>query len=372
MEKKVKIIFHIDLNAFFATCAMIKEPYLKHKVFVIGGPSGQVTRGVISTASYAARKLGIHSAMSIADAMRIYPKLLVVPTNFRLYYEKSKQFIDFLKKYSPLVLQASIDEAYIDMTLLSEQRHPLEIAQEIQDRLVQEYQLPSSIGIAPTLFLAKMASDLKKPLGITVMRRKDVVDKLYPLGIEEIHGVGKKTYPRLQSQGILTIKDFMDERNKSKILSIMSEQYYQGIQQSIRGYSSDIIDPDRYALPKSISSETTFSYAMDDSQLILEALKGQLTRNISRLKRYKMVCRTIGFKLKHQDFNVMTRSYTLFDYHEDFEIFYDQIEQLFYKHYDGEPLRLVGVHMQNLMLKEDYLDQLDLFNYHKFNNSKEK
>ncbi len=366
MEKKVKIIFHIDLNAFYATCAMIKEPYLKHKVFVIGGPSGQVRRGVISTASYAARKLGIRSAMSIAEAVKIYPKLLVVPTDFRLYYEKSRQFIDFLKTYSDLVLQASIDEAYVDVTELSLHKHPLEIAKEIQNRLVDEYQLPCSIGIAPTLFLAKMGSDLKKPLGITVIRKRDVSKILYPLGVEDIHGIGKKTYPKLQEKGILTIGDFMNPHYKDIVLDVISENHFIDVYGAIKGQSSDVVDPMRYALPKSVSSETTFSYPTTDRVILMDAIKDQMIRTFNRLQRNDMVCRTVGIKLKDEDFNVISRGTSLFDYSDDRQIFLEQVDSLFEQYYADEPIRLVGVYMNNLMLKEDYLKQIDLFNYHEF------
>src|SRR5690606_32733077 len=118
MQKKVKIIFHIDMNAFYASCAMIKEPYLKHKVFVVGGQLSS-NRGVISTASYKARKLGIKAAMGLAEALKIYPRLLVVPTDFNLYREKSELFMNLLSEYSHLMLPASIDEAYLDVTELA-------------------------------------------------------------------------------------------------------------------------------------------------------------------------------------------------------------------------------------------------------------
>ena len=134
MKKEVKIIFHIDLNAFFATCAIIKEPYLANKIFVVGG-SAAMRKGVLSTASYKARELGIKSGMSIHEALNIYPQLLVVPLDFNLYHKQSMIFFNFLKKYSNLILKGSIDEAYVNMTELSKTRHPLEIAKEMQDTL---------------------------------------------------------------------------------------------------------------------------------------------------------------------------------------------------------------------------------------------
>ncbi|MDR4969231.1 MAG: hypothetical protein RG740_06400, partial [Acholeplasmataceae bacterium] len=189
MKKDIKIIFHIDLNAFFASCAMIKDPYLKDKVFVVGGSSTS-RRGVISTASYPARKLGIHSAMNINDALRIYPKLIIVPTEFNLYQKYSNLFFSYLKQFSNIILAGSIDEAYVDMTEASKNKHPLELAKQIQDGLMETHGLPCSIGIASTLFLAKMASDMLKPMGITVLRKKDIVHKLFSLPIQDMYGIG--------------------------------------------------------------------------------------------------------------------------------------------------------------------------------------
>ncbi len=365
MKNSVKIIFHIDLNAFFCSCAIIKEPYLKDKVFAVGG-SSTMRRGVISTSNYHARKLGIHSAMNINDALRIYPKLVIVPTDFRLYRKYSNLFFDYLKKHSDLVLPGSIDEAYIDMTEASKTKHPLEIAKEIQDGLYASYGLPSSIGIAPTLFLAKMASDLKKPMGITVIRKKDIVQKLLPLPIKDMFGIGKKTYPKLMELGILTIGDFIKEEHKDKILSLMSESAYLGYIDHILGKSSDVIDPDKYGIPKSISNETTLNYPMDEFDAIFDIIKEQLDQSYKRLLNEEMVCKTVGIRLKDTDFNTINRSYTFNDYTDDFDKIYDQILDLFEKHYDQKPVRLAGVALSQLLLKKDLKIDITLFNYQEF------
>ncbi|MFA7055907.1 MAG: DNA polymerase IV, partial [Acholeplasmataceae bacterium] len=309
MKNKVKIIFHIDLNAFFASCAVIKDPYLKDKAFVVGG-SATFKRGVVSTASYEARKLGIHSAMNINDALRIYPKLIIIPTQFSLYHKYSNLFFQFLKRYSNIILAGSIDEAYVDMTEKSKDKHPLELAKEIQEGLLKEHQLPCSIGIAPTLFLAKMASDMKKPLGITVIRKKDIVEKLFPLPIKEMYGIGKKTYPKLESLGIHTIGDFTKKEFKNSILSIMSEQSYDSYLDHIMGRSSDIIDPKKYQIPQSISNETTLNYPMDQYDAILQILKDLLEQTHERLVKEELVAKTIGIKLRTSDFDTFSRGVT--------------------------------------------------------------
>ncbi|PKK98082.1 MAG: hypothetical protein CVV57_09135 [Tenericutes bacterium HGW-Tenericutes-2] len=362
MKKNIKIIFHIDLNAFFASCAIIKEPYLKDKVFVVGG-NATSRRGVISTASYPARKLGIHSAMNINDAFRIYPKLIIVPTQFSLYQKYSSLFFTFLKRYSNIILEGSIDEAYVDMTEAAMKKHPLEIAKEIQEGLMKEHGLPCSIGIASTLFLAKMASDMKKPMGITVLRKSDIVDKLFPLPIRDCYGIGKKTYPRLENIGIDTIGSFTKPENKEKILTIMSEQSYASYIEHIMGRSSDVIDPKKYAIPKSISNETTLNYNMDSSDAIFKIITELLENTHDRLLKEELVTKTVGIRLRDNNFETTNRSVSFVNHTDSYEQILDAIETLFEENYKGEPLRLVGVFFNSVVQKKDLKIDYNLFNY---------
>ena len=215
VQNKAKIILHVDMNAFFCSVACILNPTLRGKVFAIGRENSY--RGVISSASYEARALGIHSAMSQKEAYDLVPNLIIVTLDRSYYYHYHQEFLKILQQYSSLVEVASIDEAYLDITEASKTRHPVVIAKEIQLRILKEVGLSCSIGIAPTLFLAKMASDMKKPLGLTILRKRDVEEKLYPLSVDEIYGIGKKTYPLLMKNDIQTIRDFMNLNNKTKI-----------------------------------------------------------------------------------------------------------------------------------------------------------
>ena len=371
MKKDIKIIFHIDLNAFFASCAVIKEPYLKDKPFVVGGSSTS-RRGVVSTANYHARKLGIHSAMSINEALQIYPKVIIVPLNFQLYTHYSKAFFQFLKQYSNLILEGSIDEAYVDMTEASKKKHPLDLAKEIQDGLMAEHGLPCSIGIASTLFLAKMASDMQKPLGITVLRKKDIVQKLFPLPIKEMYGIGKKTYPRLESIGIKTIGDFTKTEFRDAILTVMSESSYESYLDHIMGRTSDVIDPKKYAIPKSISNETTLNYDMDSHEAIWQMMVELLEHTHERLTKDEMVTKTVGIKLKNNTFVSITRSQSFQTYTDDYQEIYDAIETLFETYHEQEPIRLVGVYFNQVMLKRDLKIDYNLFNYQELSKREEK
>ncbi|WP_162146917.1 DNA polymerase IV [Acholeplasma granularum] len=365
MKKTYKVIFHIDLNAFYATCAMIKEPHLKKRVFVVGGQSSGA-KGVISTASYKARKYGIHAGMSVIEALNLYPRLIIVPVDFKLYKEMSHKFMNVLDEYSPLVLQASIDEAYLDVTHLAQNTHPLKIAKELQKKLVDQYLLPTSIGIAPTLYLAKMASDIKKPMGITILRKRDVEKILYPMDISNIHGIGRQTYPKLKMLGIHTIKDFMDLSNLDKILKVMKENSYYTYREYILGNSTNIIEPDKYKVPKSISAETTFHTNIEEPTFLLEEINKQLDECLVRLNKHQMLTKTIGFKLKTSNFQTITRSVTINDYTNDPVIIKDHLQSLFESEFEEGTYRLAGAHLNNLIDKENEKIPFNLFTYEKF------
>jgi len=228
---------------------------------------------------------------------------------------------------------------------------------------MKEYQLPCSIGIAPTLFLAKMASDMKKPLGVTVLRKKDIVEKLFPLPISDTYGIGKKTYPKLEKIDINTIGDFTKPENKEKILSVMTEQSYLSYLDHIMGRSNDIIEIDRYSIPKSISNETTLNYNMDEPEAILKIITELLTESHRRLVKEELVAKTVGIKLRDTEFLTINRSST-FNYHtDDYDLMFNQIENLFDENYHQEPIRLVGVFLNQIILKKDLKIDFNLFTY---------
>ena len=251
-----KVIFHIDMNMFFCSVAIVKNKALKGKPFVIGR-SG-TNKGVISTASYEARALGIHSGMSLNDALRIKSDLIVVSVDYKTIKQYHYYFINLIEDYTNIIEIASIDEVYADMSELCKIRNGIEVAKEIQKRLLDEYNLPCSIGIAPTMFLAKMASDMKKPLGLVIIRKKDSYNMLKDLSVKDIYGIGKKTYPLLIENGIKTIGDFFKEENKSKIIELTSENTYEYVISHVLGNSSNQVNSNRYVKNKSISVENTY------------------------------------------------------------------------------------------------------------------
>ncbi|MCI9654119.1 MAG: DNA polymerase IV [Acholeplasmatales bacterium] len=344
-QNNAKIILHVDMNAFFCSVACLLNPALRGKVFAIGRENSY--RGVISSASYEARALGIHSAMSLKEAYTLVPDLIVVSIEYSYYTYYHHQFLHILQQYSSLVQVASIDEAFIDITELSKTRHPLVIAKEIQLRILKEVGLSCSIGIAPTLFLAKMASDLKKPLGITVLRKRDVQTILYPLSVSDIFGIGKKTYPILINNNIKKISDFMNLENRNKILDLIGPTSYHNTYESILGNSTNIVDPNRRSESESISTSQTFDQIIQSQIEVLYELRKMTLELMNKLRKRKYYTKTITIVLRNVDFKTITRSKSI-NYTDDFDEIYDTIVDLVEEHYKDEPLRLLGVGLSNL------------------------
>ncbi|MCR5647845.1 MAG: DNA polymerase IV [Acholeplasmatales bacterium] len=364
MEKgtnHAKIIFHIDMNAFFCSVACIKNPELRGKPFAIGREN--TTKGVLSTASYEARKYGIHSAMPQNEAIKLLPSLIIIQPNFKDYSYYHKKFVELIKEYTDLIEVASIDELYADMTLASKKKHPIVLAKEIQERLLGEYKLPCSIGIAPTLFLAKMGSDIKKPLGVTVIRKREISKILYPLSVSDIFGIGKKTWPRLIDNGIKTIGDFMNLDNKDKIIDLVGNNTYEYAYNALIGKSSDIVEPNRYDDAKSISECETY----DIPKVVVEDLAlelRKLTRSVvNRMKKYNYFTKTVTITLRDNHFNTITRQKSLNEYTDDLYFINDiALELLDDNFIDGKEYRLLGVGVSNLLTKEEIPTEHNLFN----------
>lgn len=368
-DSKVRIIFHIDMNMFFCSVAVIKNPSLKGKAFAIGREG--TTKGVLSTASYEARKYGIHSAMPQIEAIRKLPSLIIVNSDFKMYKEYHNKFIKLIGEYTDTIEVASIDEVYADMTEICKKRNALDVAKEIQVRLVKEYHLPCSIGIAPTLYLAKMASDIKKPLGITVLRKRDVKNILYPLKVEDIFGIGKKTSPKLHQAGINTIADFMNPINKSIILEVVGEKTYNAVVHAMEGKSSNQVDPDRWSEVESISTSQTFDIHLDCYEQIYVHMKELLKKVHQRLIKEGYYTKTITLTLRDESFKTITRSKSV-DYTNSYQYILDTLEDLLDENYNGDVIRLVGVGLHSLKKEEDMEIEYNLFTYQSFLAREEK
>ena len=349
---------HIDLNAFFATAETIIHPEYEGKPLVVGGIG---RRGIVSTANYEARKYGIHSAMPTYKAKELCKDLIVVPGHFDLYAKLSDEFFKYVATYSPIIQVASIDECFVDMSEPLRKVKDVEAyLKELQLGLYNKTKLKCSIGIGPTKFLAKMASDMKKPMGITIIRKRDIARMIYPLPIEDMFGIGKKTSPVLRKLGINKIGDLItyDQVTLKHVLG----RFYYTCMDWLNGKGSDKIETEEHD-PKSIGTSRTFEHDTDNYEEIKLMIKW-LARDVSnRAKEENKLGTTVQVTIKTCDFRLHTKSVTYVRPTNDYNFILEQALKAYDKFKLNEPIRLVGVTLQNLKSKEETQFQMSLFNY---------
>ena len=343
-----KVILHVDMNAFFATVEKILDPSLKDKPIVIGHDS---SRGVVSTACYIARKYGIKSAMPIYQVKQLCPHITIVNGHYDKYEEYRDKFVNIIKEYSDIIEVASIDECYVDITNYinkNNNKDPYLLIKEIQDRIYKETMLLCSIGVAPNKFLAKMGSDYKKPMGITIIRLKDVPELLWPIKIEDMYGIGKKTAPRLKEIDILTIGDLAKESiDNEKLIKILGKntKRYINLANGIDNSSIVVEEPNN----KSIGHSTTLPNNTSDFDILLDYIK-ELAKKVSyRAKEQRLLGNNIGIVLKYSDFTVCNRSTKIKKYTNSYEDIILTATKLFENNFNGEIVRLVGVTLNDLL-----------------------
>lgn len=358
-----KVIVHIDLNAFFVRCEEIKNPSLENKAVAIGH-SGR--KGIISTCSYEARKYGVKSGMPTFKALELCPNLILKPVDFNYYHALSRQFFNFIKRYTNLIEAASIDELFADFTFQTKNiEDVVAYFKQIQDKLFLETKLKCSIGVAPTKFLAKMASDYKKPMGITIIRKRDVSNMLFPLDIKDMFGIGNKTLPRLKNLGINTIGDLYKKINinDENVKNILGKFFFTA-KKWLNGEGDDEVQIERED-PKSIGNSSTLLFDTDDYDIIKNMIY-ILSKEVSdRAKKEGKIGSTIQLSLKDSDFIVKNKSITIENPTNDSTMIFDKAMSLFDKFFNGKTVRLLGVTLQNLISPKDISIQMTFFDYEK-------
>ncbi len=355
-----RIILHIDLNAFFVRCEEIKDPTLENKAVLIGHKG---RGGIVSTCSYKAREYGVRSGMPMFQATKLCPEAIVIPGDYSLYSKKSHEFINYVKKVASKIEQASIDECYVDFSEEGKNIQDVEqYLRDFQQGLFKETKLRCSIGVGPTKFLAKMASDMQKPMGLTIIRRKDVHKMLDPLPIESFYGIGKKTAPELRKKGINTIGDLSKRIDSDDpLLKEQLGKFYYAIKDWVNGYGSDVVETEPFN-PKSIGNSHTLSHDSNDYDELLDNVIYLVNEVVERVKEAKKVGSTVQITLKDDSFKTINRSLTLKEPTNDLNIIRDAAIKLFDSNYDeNKYVRLVGVAMQNLLDPSDVHVQLSIF-----------
>ena len=346
----IRKIIHLDLDAFFCSVEELLDPSLKGKTFAVGGsPSG---RGVITSASYAARLHGIHSAMPTREALRILPDLLLVCSGYRHYSEYSDKVMAILRDTTPIVEQVSIDEAFLDV---SDMPQPIgSIAFDLQKRAFQETGLPCSLGCATSRLVAKIANDYGKklvktsrsPQKITVIEPGKEEEFLAPLDIQALWGVGPKTAAHLRQRGITTIGKLAALSDAD--LKNYFGQHGESMRRRAKGIDNSPIHPDS-GDPKSVSNEMTFHEDQDDEDSLLIILRGLSEKVGSRLRKAELAGIVVQIKIRYSDFSTYTRQTSMKECTNLDQEIYNEAQNLFLKHWQSaRPVRLLGVGVTNL------------------------
>jgi len=335
-------IIHVDMDAFYASVEQLDNPELRGKPVAVGGDE---TRGVVSAASYEARKFGVRSAISGYLAKKICPELIFVKPRFDRYKEISNIIRKIFFNYTDLVEPLSLDEAYLDVTQ-NKKGNPSAtlIAQEIRTRILEEVGLTASAGISINKFIAKVASDFNKPNGQKTVNPHEVLTFLEELPIRKFYGVGKVTTDKMYQLGIFTGTDL-----KGKSLEFLEKHfgksgvYYYYV---VRGIHTSEVTPERIA--KSVAAEHTFNENLSSEifmQEKLEIIAGELEK---RLVKYKIAGKTVTLKIKYSDFTLQTRSKTLPYFISDKSLIFETVKELLYQERMKDSVRLLGISLNNL------------------------
>jgi DNA polymerase-4 len=306
MPRTPEPILHADLDAFYASVEVLKDPSLQGKPVVVGGAGA---RGVVASASYEARRFGIHSAMPAVRAKRLCPDAVFLPADFEAYRAHSNRFREVLLSYTPLVEPISLDEAFLDVSgavlLFGE---PEGIARSIREDVAREVGVTCSVGVSPTKLIAKLASEACKPDGMLVVGADGVQAFLDPLPVNALWGVGEKTGELFRRLGIRTIGDLA--RTSEAVLSrLLGEGAAHGFSLLAHGIDDRPVVP--YEAPKSVSHEETFGHDLDDDRDILRELLALSGKVASRLREDGYRARTLTLKARLANFTTLTRSRTL-------------------------------------------------------------
>jgi len=337
----------MDMDAFFAAVEQKRRPELIGKPVVIGGSGDPTQRGVVSTASYEARKFGIHSAMPLRTAYKLCPHAIFLSVDYREYSRVSQQFKEVLASITPFMEDVGIDEAFLDITHVEGAAE--EIARDIKRKIAQTTGLSCSIGIASNKLLAKIASDMEKPDGLTILAEGDLEGRIWPLPVRKLWGVGPKTEASLKGLGIETIGS-LAAMPAETLAEHFGKSYGSYLHEASRGIDESPLVT--HWEPKSSSRETTFQQDIDNWQVIARNLAELVKDVVDDIRQRGYRCRTVTVKLRFSDFKTLTRAKSL-------PTPADTVEEIRRSAFDclarfeiKKKVRLLGVRLSGLAKKE--------------------
>lgn len=350
-------ILHVDMNSFFASCEQANNPKLKEVPLIVGG-NPKKRRGIVLAATYDVKGRGVKTAMPIYQAMKLCPEATVVEPTHGLYTAYSKKVMEIFDDFTPKKEQLSIDEAFLDMTGCDHLFGGIDHAAKlIQERIYEELDLGCSVGISSNKLLAKMASDFKKPMGITSIYPEDVEKYLYPLPVDELYGVGKRTVPKLNKMGIRKIGD-LALADRSKLATIIGNKMSESLINRAQGIDHREVITSEYDSIKSVGNEITLTHDLIKKEVICSRLLVIAESVGHRLRRKGLTGRTVSLKLKYNDFAVITRSKTLKISTDLTDEIFETAKELLYAENLKKPIRLLGITVSNM---GDEVGQISLF-----------
>ncbi len=342
MERK---IIHVDMDAFYAAIEQRDRPQLRGRPVIVGGRPE--ARGVVAAASYEARRFGIHSAMPTARALKLCPQAILREPRLSYYRQISQAIHEILYSYTPLVEPLSLDEAFLDVTGSERLFGPAEkIGHQLKQRIKEELSLTCSLGLAPNKFLAKLASDLKKPDGFVIIRPEQIEEFLRDLPISRLWGVGPATEERLRKLGVLCIGDLW-RLSREELIGRFG-RWGARLYDLARGIDERPVTPEHEK--KSISRETTFPQDLYDGQKLLETLEELAEEVADELQQERLKARTVQIKVRFEDFTTITRRITLQEPIETSRVI-REAARLLLQHkveFEGRGVRLLGVGVSHL------------------------
>lgn len=357
-------IIHIDMDAFFASVEERDNPELaKHPLVIARHPKDTKGRGVVTTCNYKAREYGIHSAMSAKKAYELCPQAVFVPGNYQKYREISRQIRAIFHRYTDLIEPMSIDEAYLDVTENKiGSKSAIKVARCIQEDIWRELRLTCSAGVSYNKFLAKLASDYRKPHGMTVIMPGEAESFLKPLPIEKFHGVGKKTIPKMHEMGIFTGEDLYN-KSEMELIHAFGKMGY-SLYRKVRGIHNSPVVTNRER--KSIGKEHTFGESLYSMNQVISQLRLLSESVANTASKQEKQGQTVVLKLRYDDYTTITKRQTFPEFIDHKEDIFSKASLLFEDTYEeGRGIRLLGVTLTNLKDKTYELITLPLFEYEK-------
>lgn len=350
-----RAILHVDMDAFYASVEQLDNPELRGKPLIVGG--SPKSRGVVSAASYEVRPYGVRSAMPTAKALRLCPHAILIRPRMERYQQVSAEIFAIFHAVTPLVQPVSLDEAFLDVTG-SQRLHgdPVAIAKGIRAAIREKTGLTASVGVASCRFVAKIASDLDKPDGLTVISECEMADRLGPLSVNKIWGVGPVTNRRLEALGIKTIAQLREW----PLEALQSELGQSGVDlhHLANGHDASEVVPDEEE--KSISHETTFARDIVDRDFLEVTMRELADKVASRLRRHRLTGRVVFIKVRYHDFSLATRRKTLTDPTNLSEVIFSVGRELLRTRTEAgsRPIRLVGIGMAGIAEEKEHQGSL--------------